>query len=241
MRLAIISDIHGNVEALEAVLKDVDMRGVEGVLHLGDLVGYGPRPNEAVALVKERGMEGVVGNYDLAVLCDDGEEGLRKYLKPSISDVGRATYEWTREKTDGPSREFLAQLPTHVFFEEGETTYLLTHGSPERPNEYLKADTPPERLDELFKASEAQVMIVGHTHLPMALEHGENMLLLNPGSVGKPKDADPRASYLIVDTEKELRVEHIRVAFNVESVAEESVLFGLPREQADALLKGVST
>jgi putative phosphoesterase len=237
LRIAVLSDIHGNLAALEAVLRDAARRSVEGFLHLGDLVGYGPRPRECVERVRAEEIPGVVGNYDLAVCRADPEEGLSLYLKASISDVGRRTYRWTREHVDEGAREFLAGLPAQLRFEEGELAFLFAHGSPERPNEYLLPDAPEDRLRQLFEGTGADVLVVGHTHLPQARRLGER-LLLNPGSVGKPKDGDPRASYLVVDSEAGLRAEQVRVEFDVESVARESIESGLPPEQAEALRHG---
>lgn len=237
MRIAVLSDVHGNLAALEAVLLDASRRGVEGVVHLGDLVGYGPHPGECVERVRAEGIPGVVGNYDLAVCHPDAGEGLAQFLKASISEVGRATYLWTRARVDEGARAFLRELPAQLRVEEGRLGLLFTHGSPERPNEYLAPDTPEERLRQLFDGTGADVLVVGHTHLPQARPVGDR-LLLNPGSVGKPKDGDPRASYLVLDTDDGLRAEHVRVEFDVESVARASIESGLPPEQADALRRG---
>ncbi len=231
MRLAVLSDIHSNLPALQSVLIDMEKRGVDGAIHLGDLVGYGPRPNEVVQTLKKAGVDGVIGNYDLAVLHNDAEEGLKTYLKPGISENNRQTYLWTRERISPETAELLAQNPAGLYVEEGGVTFLFTHGSPEKPNEYLYPDTPRERLSALLGKSGADILVVGHTHLPMAVEVGEKVVL-NPGSVGKPKDGDPRASYMIIDTDNGFRAEHIRVTFDVESVAKDCVLSGLPLLQA---------
>ncbi|MBI5018066.1 MAG: metallophosphoesterase family protein [Deltaproteobacteria bacterium] len=237
MRVAVLSDIHGNLAALEAVLRDAARRNVEDVLHLGDLVGYGPRPEEVVARVQTEGIPGVVGNYDLAVCHPDAEEGRARYLKASISDAGRRTYLWTREHVGAEARSFLHGLPAQLRVQEGDRVFLFTHGSPERPNEYLLPETPEERLEELFAGTGADVLVVGHTHRPHVREVG-TQLLLNPGSVGRPKDGDIRASYLVLDTDAGLRVEQVRVEFDVESVAADSIRSGLPSEQADDLRRG---
>lgn len=239
MRIAVISDVHANLPALLAVLKDMAGRGVEGVISLGDLVGYGPHPNEVVEKMRELDISGVVGNYDLAVCHESGAEAMEKYLKHPVSEVARATFEWTREKTNAESREYLAGRPASLWIEEGDLTFLFVHGSPDAPNEYLKPDTPDERLAELLEKSGADVMFAGHTHLPMVRRVGEKVVA-NPGSVGRPKDGDPRASYLIVDTEAGLRLENVRVTFDVESVAKDCVISGLPGEQAEGLRLGLS-
>ena len=227
MRLAILADIHANLPALEAVLRDLAGRGVEGALHLGDLVGYGPDPDAVVARVREQQISGVVGNYDLAVCHPDAVEGAQQYLRPDLSAEGWETYCWTRERVGAATRDVLATLPAQLRIAEAEHVFLFTHGSPERPNEYLRPETPESRLLELFVGTGADVLVVGHTHLPQAREVG-NRLLLNPGSVGNPKDGDPRASYLILDTEHGLTAEHVRVEFDVETVAAERVDSALP-------------
>lgn len=237
MRLAILSDIHGNLAALEAVLRDVAGRGVEGLVHLGDLVGYGPHPNEVVARVLEQEIGGVVGNYDLAVCHPDAVEGAEHFLRPDLSEVARAIYHWTRERVSDATREALGALPAQLVITEGPRRFLFTHGSPERPNEYLLAETPAARLETLFAGSCADVLVVGHTHVPLARNLGEH-LLLNPGSVGNPKDGDPRAAYLILDTETGLTAEQVRVEFDVETVAAASVHSGLPWQLAEALRRG---
>jgi predicted phosphodiesterase len=120
---------------------------------------------------------------------------------------------------------------------ERQTLFLFTHGSPEEPSESLSPHTPEQRLGQIFEATGAHVMIVGHTHLPGAREIG-GRLLLNPGSVGMPSHGDGRASYLVLDTENGLAAEHIRVEFDVETAVRESVTSGLPPELADALRLG---
>ena len=237
MRVAILADIHANLPALEAVLRDIAGRGVEGLLHLGDLVGYGPHPDAVVARVREQQIGGVVGNYDLAVYHPDAREGAARYLRPDLSAAGWEAYLWTRDHVGAATREMLAALPAQLRIEEGARCFLFTHGSPERPDEYLLPDTPEARLRELFEGSGADVLVVGHTHLPQAREMG-NRLLLNPGSVGNPKDGDPRASYLILDTEHGLTAEHVRVEFDVETVAAERVDSALPPQQGEAFRRG---
>lgn len=238
MRLAVVADIHANLPALEAVMKDMARREVEGVVNLGDIVGYGPHCDEIVEALEKAEMQGVVGNYDLAVLAEDETHGRELFLKPDLGPVAREVFTWTRQHTGAATRQYLAELPAQLYMEEQGLTMLFTHGSPERPNEYLGADTPQERLEELFEGTGADIMVVGHTHLPLVREVGDN-LLINPGSVGAPKDGDPRASYLILDTEGQFRAEHVRVTFDVESFARFCVSSGLPKSQAEAFTKGL--
>jgi putative phosphoesterase len=238
MRLAVISDIHGNLPALEAVMGDIARRGVEGIVSLGDLVSGGPNCDEVVAVLEASEAQAVVGNCDLAVLDEDEAQARERYLKKGLGESGREVFSWARQHTGAKAREYLSGLPAQLYIEEDGLTLLFTHGSPERPNEYLGADTPEERLVELFEGTGADIMVVGHTHLPLVREVGER-LLINPGSVGAPYDGDPRASYLIIDTEGQFRAEHVRVTFDVESYAALCVSSGLPKSQAIAVTKGL--
>lgn len=238
MRIAVIADIHANLPALKAVLNDMAKRNIEGVVHLGDLVGHGPHPDQVVALVRAQGITGVTGNYDLAVLEPETLPAAEKLLKKPLTPWAVKTLQWTRDNTSEETKEYLKTLPAMLWIEEGDRKILLVHGSPEAPNEYLTPVTPDERLKELLDRSGADIIFAGHTHLPMAREIGDR-LIINPGSVGKPKDGDPRAAYLIIDTENGFVAERIRVTFDVESVAQDCVISGLPEEQAEGLRKGL--
>ncbi len=227
MRIAVLSDIHANLGALEAVLRDVARRGVEGALHLGDAVGFGPQPNEVLERLHAEGIAGVRGNWDLALLDPDPEAGLRAYLPPHLPEEGRTNYRWTREVLSDANRERLVALPAQTRVDDGATAVVFAHASPDSPLEDLTAETPEARLGELFAGSRAQVLVVGHTHRPLAREAGGGVLL-NPGSVGRPLDGDPRASYLILDTAAGLAAEHVRVEFAVENGAGGRLQSGLP-------------
>jgi putative phosphoesterase len=216
LRIGVLSDVHGNLPALEAVLRDAAGRSLEALLHLGDLVGYGQAPDEVVARVRAEGISGVVGDWDLAVLHPDPLEGLRSFGGSEPAD-GRRRFEWTRERISEETRAYLRELPAQLRVEEGPLAYLFTHGSPEHADEPLFAEVPEERLLELFTGTGADVLLVGHTHRPQVREVGA-CLLLNPGSVGVPSGSEPRASYLILDTTNGLRVEHVQVEFGVESL-----------------------
>ena len=203
MRLAILSDIHSNLVALEAVLDDVGE--VDGLRVLGDIVGYGPEPDEVVARLRSEGATGVYGNHDLAAL--GGE--LIEWFNPDA----RAAIEWTMGRISGATRDWLTDLPETV--EEG--SFTLVHGSPRDPVwEYIL--TPDIAADN--RASfDTPHCLFGHTHLPMAyreagsgmgtirtragdvLELDDRRTMLNPGSVGQPRDGIPTASWLLLDTD----------------------------------------
>ncbi len=181
MRIAVLADVHGSVAALDAVLEDAVARGVDDVLHLGDL-GSGAGPGSVIGRIREREIHGVVGHADL--------DAVRS---------GAAT---------GEDRAFLEALPAQFRVEEGSLVLWFAHGSPDDPREGLGEDTPADRLDALFRATGARVLVTAHTHRPGVRELGDR-LLVNPGAV--LPDADGFASYLILDTGTGIEAVHVRV------------------------------
>ncbi len=233
MRLALISDIHGNVEALRAVLADIETRGVEGVVCLGDIVGYGPDPLACVDLVAQKCRWSLLGNHDFGVLYE-----------PTNFNPGaeQAAY-WTRaqfeNETDEAARArrwaFLSQLRVRVKF-GAENQIIAVHGSPRRPiNEYVFPDDAINgtlKIQQIFERIDRGA-VVGHTHVPgvftdepdfytpaelknkFTFQDGEKCMI-NVGSVGQPRDNDPRASYVVIE---DGGVEFQRVSYDIDAVA----------------------
>jgi putative phosphoesterase len=237
--IALISDIHANLPALEAVLEDMARMGAGECRHAGDLVGYNPFPNEAITKIREAGIPGVAGNYDLAAGVS-GERPWAEYLKPTISATGLAAYEWTRGALSSQSRDYLLSLPRTLSLDWAGQTIFIAHGSPLSIREYLYPDTPLSHLEEVFAGIEAKVLVVGHTHLPFTQQLGER-LLINPGSVGKPKDGDPRASYALFYPESPPRVVLRRVSYDLSRTIKAIRSSALPRQMAESLQSGRST
>ncbi len=235
-RWAIISDIHGNLPALEAVLADIEAGGISVIYHLGDLVGYNPFPNECVALVRERGLAGITGNYDQAVLGTVANP-VATFLNPQITSMGKEIYRWTAAEVDRGSREFLASLPERLTLRAGPWEMLLTHGSPRHIRDYIRPWTPEETLREIVAAVAENVIITGHTHIPL-VRRVNGTWLLNPGSVGFPKDGNPWAAYAILTPGEELQVEIRRVPYDIEATAREILRRGLPAKAAEDLRVG---
>lgn len=211
---AIISDIHSNLEALEAVLADIDRRKITDIVCLGDVIGYGPNPKECLDIIRRRCRICIMGNHDHAVLYEPANFN---------SAAERAAY-WTRQLLEGESDvklrnerwEFLGKLP--IRSEESEVLYV--HASPRRPiNEYIFPEdvfTNPQKVMANFERMEAQLCFVGHTHQPGVFlddpyfdppselpdspyfEVEEQRAIINVGSVGQPRDKDPRASYVVI-------------------------------------------
>jgi diadenosine tetraphosphatase ApaH/serine/threonine PP2A family protein phosphatase len=239
MRIAVVSDIHSNLVALDAVLADAGP--IDAVWHLGDVVGYGPEPDAVVARLQEIGALGVRGNHDAAAL--GGPE--IDWFNPDA----RAAATWTAGRIGALTRAWLEALPEVA--EVGE--FMLVHASPREPlREYIVSED--EAADNLALLR-TPYGLHGHTHVPimfrLAGAHVRSRrpdvdevlpldgarLLLNPGSVGQPRDGDPRASYAIVDTEAAAISWH-RVAYDIGAVQSAIRAAGLPGRLADRLAVG---
>ena len=234
-RVAVITDIHANLAALEAALRRLDELDVDGVYCGGDLVGYGPHPNEVCALIAERAIPTIYGNYDYAIARDLEDCGCA-YVTPHDRELGQQSVDWTLAHTDERSRAFMLALPFDLRFAVGDSQVHLVHGSPRKVNEYLFDDKPATLYERLAGAEEGAVLVFGHTHKPWVHEYGD-VLFVNCGSVGKPKDGDPRGAFALLEAADEgVRVRIERVEYDAAAVAREVAAVGLPREFADKLL-----
>ncbi|AIY86498.1 MULTISPECIES: metallophosphoesterase [unclassified Thermotoga] len=238
MRLAFFGDVHGNLEALKAVLEDMENKGVDEAFCLGDLVGYGPDPEAVVQTIMEKNIKTIMGNYDDAVGYSKESCGC-SYAPGRETEVGDISLKWSIENTSEKTREFLRNLPKKLSFEVEGVRFLLVHGSPlNELLEYVKPNTPPDRLKKIVESVEEDVVVNGHTHLPM-VKWVMGKLVLNPGSAGRPKDGDPRASYMIVDVENgTISFEIVRVKYDVKTTVEKIARNGLPVELATVLALG---
>jgi putative phosphoesterase len=217
MRIAIFGDIHANLTALEAVLDDLQQQRVESMYCLGDLVGYGPFPNEVVEQIRRDGTPTVKGNYDDGVGFDRDECGCA-YRDPEEQRLGDISLQWTKRTVTPDLKAFLRSLQAEIRFEADGKRFRLVHGSPRRMNEYLFEDRPLSSFERLAATSEADVLVFGHTHKPYT-KRVDGVLFVNAGSVGKPKDGDPRACYVVMDTAGEVNVEFRRIRYDVQAVA----------------------
>ena len=233
--IAVITDIHANLPALQAALARIDELGIESVYCGGDLVGYGPHPNEVVALVAERDIPAIYGNYDYAIARDLEDCGCA-YITPHDRELGQGSVEWTLAHTDERSKDWMRELPFDLRFDVGAASVHLVHGSPRKVNEYLFEDKPARLYERLAAAEDAGVMVFGHTHKPWVRSYG-GVLFVNCGSVGKPKDGDPRGAFAVLrETAGGVEVTIERVAYDAEAVAAEVRDSGLPAEFADKLV-----
>src|SRR3954449_3410385 len=219
-RTAVITDIHGNLAALEATLEWIDGEGIERIYCGGDLVGYGAYPNEVCALIKARGIPTIYGNYDYAIARDLEDCGCA-YVTEHDRELGQQSVAWTLEHTEQPAKDFMRGLPFDLRFEVGGIPVHLVHGSPRKVNEYLFEEKPASLYERLAGAESDRVLVFGHTHKPWVHEYG-GVLFVNCGSVGKPKDGDPRGAFAVLGPAAEsVEVTIERVSYDAESVAEE--------------------
>lgn len=197
MRLAIFSDIHGNLQALDAVLADIDAERPDAVYCLGDLVGYGANPNEVTDAIRRTGYPTVMGNYDDGVGFEREECGCA-YREPAERERGQRSLAWTKTRVTPENKAFLRTLQNQIRVEADGRRMLLVHGSPRKMNEYLFEDRPLSSFQRLAQSSDAALIVFGHTHQPY-VKVVDAVTFLNVGSVGKPKDGDSRACYAIVE------------------------------------------
>jgi putative phosphoesterase len=218
-RIAIFGDLHGNSAATEAVLAAIDAAAPDAVYCLGDLVGYGAKPNETIALVRERGIPTIMGNYDDGVGFGRDDCGCA-YKDTDEEARGQESLFWTRRIVTDDRKAYLRTLLPEVRFEAERKRFRLVHGSPRRMNEYLFADRDPRSLERIARTAGCDVLVFGHTHKPWVKEI-EGVLLVNDGSAGKPKDGDPRAAWALLTAEpaKPVRVEIRRAPYDVASMA----------------------
>jgi predicted phosphodiesterase len=239
-RFAIFSDIHGNIAALDPVLADIAAAGIEELYCLGDLVGYGPEPAAVVERIRSAGIPTIRGNYDEGIGNRRGECGCYYATDQARSD-GAASYAFTDAAIDDEDAAWLAALPGEIRFEAEGIRALLAHGSPRKINEYLRPDRTDKLLARLADEAGADLVCVGHVHVPyhrtLLSADRHRMHYVSSGSVGKPKDGDPRAAWVEVvlgGAEEVATVVH-RVAYDVDAVAAAVIAAGLPLTLADAL------
>ena len=232
MRIAILSDVHSNLPALETTLADIAAAGVDVRYALGDLVGYAPWPNEVAERLQAEAVPIVMGNYDDGTGFARDECGCA-YTKPDEKALGDAGFAWTKAHMSEPNKAWLRGLQPEIRFEANGKRYLLVHGSPRRINEYLYEDKPDATFARIAAGADADVIVCVHTHRPYDKTVGGTRFV-NVGSAGKPKDGDPRACWALIDTATD-RVEFRRVTYDVERAARAIEASDLPGEFADQL------
>ncbi len=258
MKIALFSDIHANLPALEAFFVDLDKQQVDQVFCLGDLVGYNIWPNEVIQAIRQRGIPTIAGNYDFGIGRSSDDCGCA-YKTDEEKANGAVSISFTNKIVEPAERQYLRELPKHIRVEldmqEGEPiSLLLVHGSPRKINEYLFEDREEKSLMRILEGAAADILCFGHTHKPYhrmlhsGIENTPHFRhAINIGSVGKPKDGDPRGGYVILDIDEHsnlreadsIRVEFARFAYDVEKAAQAVEESPLPNAYAKALRVGL--
>ena len=257
MKIALFSDIHANLPALEAFFAEVEKRQPDQIFCLGDLVGYNIWPNEVINEIRRRGIPTIAGNYDFGIGRATDDCGCA-YKTDEEKANGAVSISFTNQIVQLAERQYLRELPKHIRVElemqEGEPiSLLLVHGSPRKINEYLFEDREEKSMLRMLEGAGADILCFGHTHKPYhrVLNSGKDAEphfrhAINIGSVGKPKDGDPRGGYVLLElneysdlkNKNSIRVEFVRFEYDIEKAAkavEESVL---PDAYATALRVG---
>ncbi len=223
MKIAFISDVHSNLPALEAVFEDLSRRAVGTVYCAGDILGYNTFPDQTVELLRRKGVHCIAGNHDRAVLV--GTKGM--------NSIAAAAIEWTRSNMSQDTYEFIRELPNSIHRPLEGVMTAIHHGSPRFMSEYIFEE---HVNDELLELAGARLLVLGHTHMPF-VAHFAAGTVLNPGSVGQPRDGDNRASYAIWDA-VEPDIEVVRVDYDRQKVMDGIREAGLPDMLASRLLRG---
>ena len=237
-QVTIFGDIHGNLPALEAVLADIDARGLSPLYCLGDLVGYGTFPNEVIEMIRERNIPTLIGNYDQGVGNSSDDCGCA-YTSKVAEELGKRSIAWSNQNTTDENKLYLRELTDQVPLKLGGLRIRLVHGSPRKINEYLFENRPDASLERLLDMAQADVLVCGHTHIPYHRILPSGRHVVNAGSVGKPKDGNPQACYVVLEGNgRDLTVTFKRVPYDVERAAKGIEATEMPDEYAEMLRMG---
>lgn len=256
MKIALFSDIHANLPALEACLESIADHQPDAIYCLGDLVGYNIWPNEVIREIRRRGIPTIAGNYDFGIGRNSDDCGCA-YKTDEEKEMGKVSIAYTNEIVGADERKYLRSLPAHIQVEyqlnEHKQFLVLVHGSPRKINEYLFEDRDEKSMIRIMEGANADILCFGHTHKPYhrVLNSGTEEQpyyrhAINIGSVGKPKDKDPRGCYAILTIDEHttavgkesIKVEFIRFAYDVEKAAKAVEDSPLPNGYAEMLRRG---
>jgi len=254
MKIALFSDIHANLPALQAFFLDVEKRRPDALYCLGDLVGYNTWPNEVISEIRARNIPTIAGNYDVGIGSRSDDCGCA-YKTDAEKDLGKISIAYTNSVVTDEARQYLHTLPAHIRiefqFDPGRLQLLLVHGSPRKVNEYLFEDREEKSLMRILEQADADILCFGHTHKPyhriLSSPGAERYRhAINIGSIGKPKDLDPRGSYVMLHIKDSttnadstsIEVEIIRFSYDVEKASKAIETSPLPDEFAAMLRSG---
>ena len=256
MRIALFSDIHANLPALEACLRSIEEQKPDAIYCLGDLVGYNIWPNEVINEIRRRGIPTIAGNYDQGIGLTGDDCGCA-YKTDKEKEMGAVSISYTNSIVKEEERKYLRTLPAHIRVEfqlnNDKLNLFLVHGSPRKINEYLFEDREEKSMMRIMEGADADIMCFGHTHKPyhriLPSDPGDNLRYrhaINIGSVGKPKDNNPKGCYVIltvnsdssISNKDSIQVEFVRFDYDIEKSAKAVEDSPLPNEYAEMLRKG---
>lgn len=256
MKIALFSDIHANLPALEAFFQNVEKREIDSMYCLGDLVGYNIWPNEVIEEIRKRNIPTIAGNYDFGIGRSSDDCGCA-YKTEEEKANGAISILLTNELVSEGNRQYLRHLPAHIKLEfqlnNDQLNLLLVHGSPRKINEYLFEDRDEKSLLRILEKADADILCFGHTHKPYhrILNSGDEenphyRHAINLGSIGKPKDKDTRGGYVILEIDENssishkesIKVEFIRFEYDIEKAAKAVEESKLPNTYAENLRNG---
>lgn len=256
MKIALFSDIHANLPALEACLESIGDQKPDAVYCLGDLVGYNIWPNEVIQEIRKRGIPTIAGNYDQGIGLGSDDCGCAYKTEPE-KEMGKISISFTNDVVKPDERAYLRTLPAHIKIEfqlnQDKLNLLLVHGSPRKINEYLFEDRDEKSLMRIMEQADADILCFGHTHKPYhrilpagQTEGGHYRHAVNIGSVGKPKDGNPKGCYVVLTMQEKssiirkdsIQVEFIRFDYDIEKAARAVENSPLPNEYAEMLRRG---
>lgn len=224
MKLGIISDVHSNLSAFQSVLKELDGK-VDKIVSAGDLVGYYPHPNEVIELFREHEIKTILGNHDVATILND-TSWFNYYAVKAI--------EYTQESITEENMRFLRSLRRRESMRISSYIIAIIHGSPRNDDEYIYEEMVGESF---LRDTGSDILILGHTHVPF-IRRFSNGIIINPGSVGQPRDGNPKASYAVLDFDT-MSAEIVRVEYDIDATRRAVMEAGLPLPLGERLVLGL--
>ena len=220
MKIAVISDIHGNIYALMRTLEDIEDNKVDTIICLGDLVGYGPHPNEVISMIKRRNILCLKGNYDASVV-----DGSYTYIREN--SINSFSLPWAVDELRAANKFYLNTLPTSLTLEFEDKKILFLHGSPNAINEYLLEGN--DNTASIMENLKEDALVCAHTHIPSIKKFG-NKLFINDGSIGKPKIGRPNPTYCLIEVEKNkpIKAEIKEITYEVKRIVKDMTMLKFP-------------
>lgn len=231
MKIAVISDIHGNIYALMRALEDIEDNKVDTIICLGDLVGYGPHPNEVVSMIKRRNIICLKGNYDASVV-----DGSYTYIREN--SINSFSLPWAVDELRVANKFYLNSLPNSLTLQFEDKKILFVHGSPNAINEYMLEDA--DNTASIMENIKEDALVCAHTHIPSIKKFG-NKLFINDGSIGKPKIGRPNPTYCIIDVEKDtpIKAEIKEVTYEVKRIIKDMTMLKFPESLIRSFETGI--